>query len=220
MTALIEAHPYNSSELIPKGTCLLIIGTAPPPRFSELPPKPFLSGDIDFFYGSKDNQLWSMILPKLYEREFLLPSPDDSLKACRDFLSSHKIWMVDVLQSYKRTKPQSAKDSDLDPITYTEFRPIFEQHTTIDTLVLTGGRAEEWTGNKLENERLIGPGDFWRNGKSVMPRLRKLDFGIDGTRREIQVFTLPSPSRASDRRYKNSKLNWYGEVLLRRCPRI
>jgi G:T/U-mismatch repair DNA glycosylase len=216
MTDSVETHPYNTSEPIPKGTCLLIIGTAPPCRFAKPPPKPFFDNDVDFFYGSAKNQLWSCILRKLYGKVFLLPSRDESRNTCREFLISQQFWMIDVLQTYRRKQPGSAKDSDLDPVIYTDFKPIFEQHPTIKTLTFTGGKAEEWTGVKLEKERLIRHGDFRKSGN--MPRPRLLTIDLDGVQREIEAFTLPSPSRASDRRYRNSKLQMYEEVLLKRSP--
>jgi hypothetical protein len=54
-----ETHPYNS-EPIPDNVRLLIVGTAPPPRFSN----PQCEGvgahklDFEFFYGSGHNNMW------------------------------------------------------------------------------------------------------------------------------------------------------------------
>jgi hypothetical protein len=56
MNANREHHPYND-EPFPPEMRVLVVGTAPPPRFSQ--PRPPHSGpregyDADFFYGSAD----------------------------------------------------------------------------------------------------------------------------------------------------------------------
>jgi hypothetical protein len=66
MENMSEVHPYNSANPIPNGTRVLIVGTAPPERFSRLPGSSGdLSGDVRFYYGSRDNELWSTILPSV-----------------------------------------------------------------------------------------------------------------------------------------------------------
>jgi hypothetical protein len=52
-------HPYNKGELIPPDTRVLIVGTAPPPRFHD--PKELRGDDFDFFYGSEDNFMWEYL---------------------------------------------------------------------------------------------------------------------------------------------------------------
>ncbi len=59
-----ETHPYNHHEAIPDGTCKLIVGTAPPPRFSH--PRStdkvcLRPCDLDFYYGSEDNFMWEFL---------------------------------------------------------------------------------------------------------------------------------------------------------------
>ena len=57
-----EEHPYNKAYFIPESTETVIVGTAPPPQFSN----PTLGGrremDADFYYGSEDNYMWWEIL--------------------------------------------------------------------------------------------------------------------------------------------------------------
>jgi G:T/U-mismatch repair DNA glycosylase len=215
-----ETHPYNTSEIIPEGTCLLIIGTAPPPRFSE--PKNLEQGDVDFFYGSKSNQLWSDIFRSLYGDQFFLPSPDKSREFRRQFLINHRIWVVDVLQTYRRKdgKEKSASDSDLVPVTYTKFGPIFRRHSTIDTVVITGAKAETWTGRQMSKEGLILTEKFSQDTQGQpIPRHWRLKISLDGAQREIDAHTLPSPSAGNWMSYTDDeKLQMYKDVLLKRCP--
>jgi hypothetical protein len=49
MTTKIETHPYNLRETIPDETRLLIVGTAPPPRFSNPACGGMRGLDFDFF---------------------------------------------------------------------------------------------------------------------------------------------------------------------------
>jgi hypothetical protein len=61
MTEIMEHHPYNHREEVPQETRLLIIGTAPPPRFSNPAFRIMKELDFDFFYGSEDNYMWEFL---------------------------------------------------------------------------------------------------------------------------------------------------------------
>ena len=103
-----EEHPYNFHYSIPEETCLLIIGTAPPPRFSHRRPKDIGPRDVDFYYGSSDNQLWSILEDlygeKLYWPSRENPSREDSREAMCSFLRTHEMWMRDADVPTKRRK--------------------------------------------------------------------------------------------------------------------
>lgn len=49
-------HPYGP--FIPDGARKLIVGTLPPPRFTQ---GLLREGDVDFCYGSRDGQLWPIL---------------------------------------------------------------------------------------------------------------------------------------------------------------
>jgi G:T/U-mismatch repair DNA glycosylase len=211
-----EVHPYNTLQEVPAETCLLIVGTAPPQRFAQDPPKPLCDGDIDFYYGSADNQLWSKIFPAIYKTTFVASSPDVSRRIIITFLKDHKIWMRDILLRYSRND-DSANDKDLIPLDFTTFRPIFELHPTIKTLIFTGELAEKLTGAQLTRERLIRDGQFRRVGN--MPRPRQLAIDLDGEQRGIITYTLPSPSKATFQNYVlDKKIKMYADIFLDRCP--
>ena len=168
-----EEHPYNGQEEIPEGTQVLVVGIAPPPRFSRKEER--WEGDVDFYYGSTNNQLWSQIFPKIYGEEILGISREQSLKACKKFLCTKRIWMVDVLQTYWRKNEKSAEDRHLVPLSFTKFEPIFGRLSELGTAIFTGGRAELWSGAAFEKENLISPGGFKKlEGGHRMPRHRRL----------------------------------------------
>jgi hypothetical protein len=133
----------------------------------------------------------------------------------RLFLQTQGLWMVDVLQTYVRRKPGSAKDTDLEPRTCTDFRPIFRQHQHMNVVIFTGWKADRLTGMQWEKEQLIPAGKFWKNGKQRMPLHRNLKIRIDGSPREIETHTLPSPSNATKRIELNAKIEMYQKVLMR-----
>ena len=229
-----ETHPYNLKPIrrIPEGTCLLIVGTAPPPRFSL--PRAEAGGpkgkDVDFYYGSSDNQMWRPILEQLYHAKFDYPLMEDSLEAMRSFLNVHKMWMRDILQVYRRKEGTEtrARDDDIEWRICTELGPILRHHRSIDTVVFTGEKAEKWTGEQLEKEGFIRPGKFAstirgeeKSKRRTIPRNAKLTLSFDGEQRQIDFFTLPSPSAGNWRTYtEEQKIQWYGDVLYKRCPPI
>jgi G:T/U-mismatch repair DNA glycosylase len=197
---MTEIHPYNDYSSIPKGTCLLIIGTAPPRRFSKPRQedwKPPSAEDVDFYYGSKDNQLWESIFSGLYPKA--LPAGEKlSVDKRRLFLKSQGIWMHDICQEYTR-KRKSDLDKDLVVCKSADLRRILEEHANINTLVFTGGLAETLSGKQMEAQALIPPYHFWAGGirKQGIPRHRPLSIAVDKGKRKIQTFTVSSPSRRS-----------------------
>ena len=198
-----EIHPYNDYSSIPKGTRLLIIGTAPPKRFSNPRPDNWRPppGDVDFYYGSKDNELWEVILPKLYPE--LLPAGKElTVDQRRAFVKKKGFWMHDICQEYTRGR-NSALDKDLIVSTRADLRRILEEHPTINTLVFAGGLAEKLSGKQMEEQKLLEQYHFGAGGVSSkpMPRRRTLSIAVGQGERNIHTLTVPSPSPMSRRIY-------------------
>ena len=53
-----SVHPYEP--FVSAGATKLIIGTIPPYRFC-IEPQALRDGDVDFYYGSRDNAFWRLI---------------------------------------------------------------------------------------------------------------------------------------------------------------
>ena len=170
----IEKHPYND-QAIPDGTRLLIVGTAPPPRFSCPAPKSLVGFDFDFFYGSQDNYMWEFLDQiaehieghNLFEED---TSRDQCCDITRDFLRRHKIWMHDVLQTYQRKdgRDDKAGDNDIKPpfdLKSTNFRTVLESKS-FSKFVFTSERAAEWTISALEQEGLLTRPEFYKHSLS------------------------------------------------------
>jgi hypothetical protein len=194
--SVIETHPYNSDP-IPANARLLIVGTAPPPRFSN----PQCKGvgvhrlDFEFFYGSGHNNMWFWLNQIAACQGMPLPNNDadarEYLRAARSYLVQNRLWMKDVLQTYRRKPGRECSSSDDDiveplPADCTNFAEVAVQHSSIEALAFTSHKAAKWSfmamgqPDRLPNDRTIDlTQPFYRTR-------------IGG--REIKFFLLPSPS--------------------------
>jgi G:T/U-mismatch repair DNA glycosylase len=151
-----ENHPFNLSEPIQTGTKVLIVGTAPPPRFSnpncsEVGKNPL---DFKFFYGSGTNNFWKWMNIIAAKIGTPLPSdsalPGDYYLEARSFLKRNRLWMKDVLQSYQRRSGAecSPLDSDIEEPEIedlTDFRRVLDDYNSIETIAFTSELAAKWT---------------------------------------------------------------------------
>jgi hypothetical protein len=216
--SLPETHPYNSFP-IPPDTKTLIVGTAPPPRFSlPRPPHegPKKGWDADFFYGSGENYLWSYLEKAAGEQIFADPgtaeaAAEDTENLMRDFLRRHRIWMRDVLQTYRRRKGHetSPMDQHID-LTYSgtmfqTFSSNIESSQSIEKIVFTSVQAADWFFSKA---LALGAGPDNANNYRQMfvaaDKARKERSGIQKCTEEfcaanlndriIRFYVAPSPS--------------------------
>lgn len=218
MTERLETHPYNTLHPIPANTETLIVGTAPPPRFSEPRLRSPLQKklDFDFFYGSGENYMWEIlrdIAKSRFNKTILLnsQSAEECTKEARQFLQTHNIWMRDVLQTYRRMPRKSASASDGDIIpppdaTFSDFRNVFVNEM-ITKIAFTSEDAAKWTIAAILNQNLISSDhEFvagvtnWKEGKGQLPadyRLEKYKSPFHHTKiygREVAFYILPTPS--------------------------
>jgi hypothetical protein len=217
--AFVETHPFNQQQ-IPGGTRSLIVGTAPPPRFSNPNCKEVGKHCLDFpfFYGSGKSNLWKL-MNKIGDGVGT-PLPPDNASAetyavqARSFLERHGLWMKDILQTYQRSHECSSLDEHIEPPRIedlTDFRYLFEEHRSIDTVAFTSEQAAKWTLWSLRlrdlEEQYFQTLASRKNSKDVAP---ELDLPRDCQRfaapflapiitvrfndRDVRFFQLPSPS--------------------------
>jgi hypothetical protein len=144
-----ETHPYNLREAIPSRTKVLLLGTAPPPRFSSPSCGEMRGLDFDFFYGSEDNYMWVFLDDiaeridgrKLFEEEFSSPQCSD---VARDAENAGGRVMLDI-NYYAR---HAAFDSKPTKGTESEQRQAVVQVASD----IVGNEADE--GNRRELLRL------------------------------------------------------------------
>jgi G:T/U-mismatch repair DNA glycosylase len=219
--AFVETHPFNDED-IPKGTRALIVGTAPPPRFSD----PNCAGkdvhrlDFPFFYGSGRNNFWKFMNAIADHLGTPLPSDEGSAELyaeeARVFLKRYGLWMKDALQTYERTHECSSLDRYLQPQIFTDFLQVFGQHLEVRKVAFTSTQAAKWTFSSLNRE------DVQRQFFDTLAARKTrsdvaLDFNVSSdckvfaarflapvvtvrfNDRDVQFFQLPSPSSSRHR---------------------
>lgn len=208
-------HPYKDEQEIPPGTKTLIIGTAPPPRFSK-----FIedeeSFDFDFFYGSEKNYMW-VILEEIIDNQIFDDemTSDQCIAAAKKVLEEKRLWMRDILHNFERTVANSAADKHIRPKKFTDLKAALKNN--ISSFVFTSEQAATWTIDALEQQGLLsdisGCRDNFKSWKSRKSTTLDNDslkdfylskytvpFSIDLINdRSISLTILPTPSRRGPR---------------------
>ncbi len=182
-----HTHPYEP--FLFKEATKLIVGTLPPPRFTEGELKP---DDVNFCYGSRDGQLWK-ILDQIFNLNLVYETTDIAIQQRKDFLKERKIGICDIVASSERTKID-ASDLGMQNIKLRNLVGYLKEYPNVDTLLFTGGNSKN------------GPEYFFRKHLKehklklevvcdVVPRIHQ--FTLDG--RVIKTVSLTAPSGAANR---------------------
>lgn len=181
-------HPYPP--LIFPDTKKLIVGTLPPPRFTQ---GEFKSGDVDFAYGSIDGQLWK-ILGRIFGVEMLFENSEAAKQQRYEMLRSNKIGICDMVELGFREKVD-ASDIGILNAKYRPLIPILTQHENVDTLLFTGGNSKG------------GPEYFFRKYLKNFPEIRLERMNSESPKihqfqignRRIKTVSLTAPSGSANR---------------------
>lgn len=181
-------HPYPP--FIPENTKKLIVGTLPPPRFTT---RKLKEGDVDFCYGSRDGQLWT-IIDKIFDLNLNFETSAKAVTQRKKFLMKNQIGICDMVECAYREKVDA---SDLG-IKEFELRPmldILKEHPSIEQLLFTGGNSKN------------GPEFFFRKHLKNYPEIqlkkvsgdvpRQYSFQLNG--RKITTVSFTAPSGAANR---------------------
>ena len=183
----LHTHPY--SPFIPKNATKLIVGTLPPPRFTE---KVFKEGDVDFSYGSRDGYLWP-ILNRIFSLNLVFETTEEAIQQRKLFLAAYQIGICDIVASAEREQID-ASDLGMKNIECRDLIFYLNENPTIDTILFMGGNSKNGPeylfrkqlkdkGIKLETIATDGP--------------RKYQFKIGN--RNIKTVSLTAPSGAANR---------------------
>lgn len=132
-----DFHPYPP--FIPAHSTKLILGSIPPHRFCKdqngkvfgnLHPQ-----DVDFYYGSYQNHFWK-ILQEVFPIQFEFTLSDKAIQQRKDFLTSQKIAMFDVVKSCKRVNNRSS-DKDLFEVEWMDIKSLLQTNPNIQTILCT-----------------------------------------------------------------------------------
>lgn len=187
-----HSHPYEP--FLFKEATKLIVGTLPPPRFTMGLLK---EGDVDFCYGSRDGQLWT-ILDRIFQLDLKFETSEEAIAQRKRFLVQHKIGICDIVQSAERAKID-ASDLGMRNIRLRNLIGYLKKYDKVDTLLFTGGNSKN------------GPEYFFRRHlKEHQIKLEKVDSQVprihrfnlpskEGSQRVIQTVSLTAPSGAANR---------------------
>ena len=188
----LHQHPYEPF-LFDEAT-KLIVGTLPPPRFTQRRLKP---GDVDFCYGSRDGQLWR-ILDRIFGLNLHFETTENAVHQRKEFLKSHRIGICDIVDRAEREKID-ASDLGMKNIVTRDMLGYLGRYTNVETLIFTGGNSKngpEYLFRKLLRREGI-PYDVVA---SEVPRIHAFSLaeaGSDG--RRITTVSLTAPSGSANR---------------------
>ncbi len=194
MGSFTHMHPYEI--FIPEGAGKIIVGTLPPPRFSQGRLK---ERDVDFCYGSCDGLLWP-VLSEIFQLGLHYDNSPAAVQERQDFLIRQKIGICDIVQSCRRSKID-ASDIGMTDIRLRDIVTQLQLHPTVKTLIFTGGNSRN------------GPEYLFRQhlktyGLKLSPVSREVpkvhQFTLAG--RVHTTISLTSPSNAANRAIGSSSL--------------
>lgn len=186
-------HQYVQQGLYtPANATSLLIGTFP----SILVRKAFnrvRSTDVDFFYGSADNNFWKD-LGIIYRRSFPQDHSEEAIKERERLLDDLRLGLTDAILSCE-TKG-SAMDLALEKIELnTTIINVLDEHPAIETLYFTSSsgktNAESLTLKMLRENKRISKMRIEQNS----PRMRHFLYRDERNKeRLLKSITLYSPS--------------------------
>jgi G:T/U-mismatch repair DNA glycosylase len=183
----IHKHPYQP--FIPENATKLIVGTLPPPRFSNGLLK---EGDVDFCYGSIDGQLWK-ILDEIFNLNLKFETSKFAIQQRKEFLIANNIGICDIVESCKRKKID-ASDIGMEHIKLRDLMYYLHKFPKVDTLLLTGGNSKN--GPEYHLRRLL-KGLNIKLKPIILETPRIHQFNIK--KRIIKSVSLTAPSGAANR---------------------
>ncbi|MFD0798126.1 uracil-DNA glycosylase family protein [Maribacter chungangensis] len=185
----LHTHPYEP--YLFKGVTKLIVGTLPPPRFTQGELK---QGDVNFSYGSRDGQLWP-ILDRIFNLNLKYETTTEAIVQRQNFLKDRNIGICDIVASAQREKID-ASDLGMAHIQLRNLLGYLERYTKVETLLFTGGNSKN------------GPEYFFRKHlkayqvrlqvvSNTVPRIHS--FVHPKTALKIKTVSLTAPSGAANR---------------------
>lgn len=187
-----HVHPYEP--FLFEEAEKLIVGTLPPPRFTQRELKP---GDVDFCYGSRDGQLWK-ILDNIFELDLVYETIPFAVEQRKAFLKRRKIGICDIVAAADREKID-ASDLGMQQIQLRDLLGYLQRYHKIETLLFTGGNSKN--GPEYLFRRLLKTAGLELIPvKQEIPRIHKfLLHTSNGKTREIRTVSLIAPSGAANR---------------------
>lgn len=187
-----HVHPYEP--YLFEGATRWIVGTLPPPRFTQ---GILLPGDVDFCYGSRDGQLWR-ILNHIHGLGLSFETTPQAVDERKHFLREHRIGICDIVARAWREKID-ATDLGMKRIELRDLIGLLKQYPDVDTLLFTGGNSQN--GPEFLFRRLLRTeGLKLETVEAEVPRIHRFHLtGASGPPRTITTVSLTAPSGSANR---------------------
>lgn len=184
-----ETHPFKP--FIDESTKYLIVGTIPPHRFCQK--EQLEENDINWYYGSKDNDFWE-IIATIFDKPF----DNISKEGCQEFSKKYYIGFIDLFYEIIRHN-KSSSDSDIVPLSYIDIFEIINKYENITTILFTSGYVQK-LANKVFNAKY----------KKYVSRINLIfpEIKINDERNKIKWIHLKSPSKRNNIKLTNKKTEW------------
>lgn len=166
-----EMHPLGF--FLPENTCLLMLGSFPPPR---------IRWSMDFYYPNIQNDMWRILGFIFYgdKEHFLKDKRAFSEERCKEFCHKVGIGLGDTAVEVIRLK-DNASDKFLEVVRPLNLEEILQKIPACHTIVVTGQKAMDTLLTQLPGVKEPKVGSY-------------IQFIFNG--REMKLFRMPSSSRA------------------------
>lgn len=187
-----HVHPYPP--FLFKGAKKWIVGTLPPPRFSQGDLKP---GDVDFCYGSRDGQLWP-ILDRIFNLDLTFETTARAIEGRKTFLRKRGIGICDIVARAERERID-ASDLGMKNIQLRNIIELLGNYPEVDQLLFTGGNSKNGP-EYLFRRHLRENGLRLERISESVPRIHQFLLPESGTgHRRIKTVSLTAPSGSANR---------------------
>lgn len=196
----LHTHPFEPF-LFEEAT-KLIVGTLPPPRFTQGDLK---EGDVNFCYGSRDGQLWP-ILDRIFDLNLKFETTEEAIQERKNFLLKHNIGICDIVASAEREKID-ASDLGMQHIKLRNLIGYVQQYKNVNTLLFTGGNSKN--GPEYFFRKYLKEVDLSLKVVSdIVPRIHEFELPVSRSSvkypsnekgRTIKTVSLTAPSGAANR---------------------
>jgi len=183
----LHQHPY--APFIPENATKLIVGTIPPPRFSN---GALFKKDVDFCYGSRYGLLWP-ILNEIFDLNLVYENTREAIEQRKLFLSKNGIGICDMVNHCQREKID-ASDLGMQQINLRNLLGYIQERKAISTILFMGGNSKNGP-EYLFRSQLRSKGLHLIPVSTDRPKIHEFNFED----RTIRTISLISPSSAANR---------------------
>ncbi|MEL7270396.1 MAG: uracil-DNA glycosylase family protein [Bacteroidota bacterium] len=186
----LHQHPYEP--YVFSEATKLIVGTLPPPRFTQGDLK---LDDVDFCYGSRNGMLWP-ILNEVFDLNLAFENTAEAIDQRKRFLHQRKIGVCDIVESAERDKID-ASDLGMQNVKLRDLISLLNQFENLDTLLFMGGNSKNGP-EYFFRKQLRGYGISPELVSNDLPRIHEFVLPSD-SQRTIKTITFTAPSGAANR---------------------